>query len=111
MGSFKEDFVETDGASDLNHELDKYGAFLNGLEDAGLGEPTDLFAQFSRSFEFRQVTPSLEWVIEHDLNAYPKVVVILDNGTRLGGQVDYPDLNTVVVSFGHLNTGIARLST
>ncbi len=65
-------------------------------------------------FDFQQVTPSAQWVIVHNLNAYPATEAhVLVNGhveKILPNSVEYVDSNTVQINFSAPHTGDARLA-
>lgn len=48
---------------------------------------------------FIQVAPSQEWVINHNLNKYPSVVITNNENSMILGDFRYVDLDTIVVSF------------
>ncbi len=53
--------------------------------------------------------PSSDWVINHNLNRYPHVTVIV-GGEDVDAEVTYNSLNQVTVSFGSPQSGRAELS-
>lgn len=61
-------------------------------------------------FVFTQSVPAAVWTIVHNLQRIPNVVVIDSAGTTILGDVDYPDDNTVVVTFSFPFSGSAYLS-
>ena len=66
-----------------------------------------------KTFDFTQETPSAEWVIVHNLNAYPVTETRIQIGGQskkiLPGVVEYMDENTVRVTFSAPHAGDARL--
>ena len=58
---------------------------------------------------YDQSTPSLTWTISHGSDCLPIVSVINDNSEVCFPDISYPDLNTVLVSFGVPSTGKALL--
>lgn len=52
-----------------------------------------------QTYTFNQGTPAATWTIAHNLGQYPSVTVVDSGGTVVGGDVEYIDLNNLVVSF------------
>jgi hypothetical protein len=61
------------------------------------------------SFLYVQGVPSATWVIVHDLNAYPTIVVIDSSGAQVFGGVSYDTMNQVTLTFSGGFSGIASL--
>lgn len=59
-------------------------AYLNGVKN---------------QFIFMQSTPLNSWVIQHDLNCYPQVIVTDTAGNVINGDITYNSPNQVTVSF------------
>lgn len=62
------------------------------------------------TFIFNQSIASTTWTITHSLGFYPNVTVSDSAGTIIEGQVDYPNVNTVVLTFSSAFAGKAYLS-
>lgn len=63
------------------------------------------------SFTYAQATPSMVWVITHDLDYSPAGVVAVDSaGTQVEGMVSYPAANQVRIDFSVPFAGTAYLS-
>lgn len=60
------------------------------------------------SFEFTQAAPATPWVVNHSLNCYPSVTIIV-GGEETDADVVYGSLNQVTISFGSPQSGVARL--
>ncbi len=56
-----------------------------------------------------QTTPSATWNITHNLNRRPTVIVTDSAGTEHKVEIDYPDLNTAVVTMAYSFSGRADL--
>lgn len=56
-----------------------------------------------------QSTPSSTWSITHNLNRHPRVTVVDSSGNEQHCEVDYPDLNTAVVTTAAAFSGRADL--
>lgn len=54
---------------------------------------------FAPTFEMRFASPTLEWILNHNLNVYPVVNVYDLDGNEISGDVSMPDRNTVIVDF------------
>jgi hypothetical protein len=63
----------------------------------------------SLGFTFEQMTPALNWTINHNLGYKPKAVVIDSAGTEVVGDASYPNDNQVILHFGAAFSGTARL--
>ena len=72
-------------------------------EDLGL-EPSD------KTFTYVQSTPSAEWIITHNLNKYPSVVVVDNNSVAKLGDIKYLDMQRVQISFDQPFSGRAFLN-
>jgi len=62
------------------------------------------------SYVHIQNTPSTTWNITHGLQFIPNITVVDSGGTVVEGSYDYPDANTVVLSFSSAFSGKAYLS-
>jgi len=60
-------------------------------------------------FEQYFASPQIQWVIHHDLDAYPVVTLYDLNHEEINGDITTPDRNTVVVDFQVPFAGTARL--
>jgi hypothetical protein len=83
-----------------------------GLYNGALQEiPTSDFLDANiQAFSFDQTVPSASWVINHNLNRYPTVVVKDSAGTVVVGTVTYDDENTISLSFTGGFAGTAYLT-
>lgn len=57
-----------------------------------------------------QVIPSVEWVIPHNLNKYPDVLIIDNFNEIIIGKIMYDDTNTLHITFTNEINGIAILN-
>lgn len=81
------------------------------VTDANGRIPADLlYASPSTSFTWTQTAPSAVWTITHPLGGYPEVRRVETPGGEVRGQVDWPDTQHVVISFGHPQSGTAELA-
>lgn len=62
------------------------------------------------SYSHTQGVASDTWVINHNLNKYPSVVVVDSGGSEVIGNVDYTSLNIVTLSFSASFSGSAHLN-
>jgi hypothetical protein len=69
------------------------------------GPPGTPSPQFDQTF----TTATTQWVIVHNLDAYPVVTLYDLYGFAISGDVSMPDRNTVVVDFAVPFAGTARL--
>lgn len=78
--------------------------------ESGWGEPTDLVGNQELGHEHIQEVASATWTIEHGLGFVPNITVVDSAGTVVEGSYDYPDSNTVVLTFVGAFSGRAYLS-
>jgi hypothetical protein len=78
--------------------------------ESGWGEPVDLVANNELGHEHIQEVASSVWTIEHGLGFVPNITVVDSAGTVVEGSYDYPDSNTVVLTFVGAFSGRAFLS-
>jgi hypothetical protein len=57
-----------------------------------------------------QNTPASIWSITHNLNKYPTVTVIDSSDREVEGEVEYVDLNSIIVTFSAGFSGKASLN-
>lgn len=73
------------------------------------GPPGDSEAAFS--FTHIQMSPASVWLIQHNLNFNPGGITVQDAaGTTYEGEIDYPDINTLRLTFLAEFSGTAYLS-
>lgn len=58
----------------------------------------------------RQYQAAATWTIVHNLRRYPSVTVVDSGNTKVTGDVDYIDENTLVISFTAPFAGVAYLN-
>lgn len=61
-------------------------------------------------YEFVQMLPSNEWIINHSLNKYPSVTVVDSAGTVVIGNVRYIDKSVIKITFSAAFSGKAFLN-
>lgn len=92
----------------LSWEDPKYLATINYLkknsEDLGLEVTTE------KSYEHTQDAISNEWVINHNLDKFPSVVVVDGDGVPIEGIPEYLDRNNLKISFQPAISGMAYLN-
>jgi hypothetical protein len=62
------------------------------------------------SYTHVQLSPSNQWVVAHNLNFYPNVMVIDSGGSMVEGSVTQVDTNNVTINFTGAISGKAHLS-
>lgn len=60
-------------------------------------------------FEFTQSTAQTTWVIKHNLNKYPNVIIMDSNGAQILQPVVYTDKNNIKITFSNPTAGKAIL--
>jgi hypothetical protein len=81
--------------------------------DSGTGivtVSTDVANQQTQQITYIQSSPSDTWVINHNLNAYPEVVIIDDSGMKVMCDLYYDSANTVRVIVETALSGKAALT-
>lgn len=64
----------------------------------------------SSNYTYTQAVPSAVWTIAHGLGRHPSVTVVDSAHSVVVGDVSYPDLNTVVLTFSGGFSGQAYLN-
>jgi hypothetical protein len=65
---------------------------------------------FDAHFKFAQEQNSDEWVIEHNLGKHPSVTVVDSGDNIVYAEVEYVDLNNLIIRFNGANSGKAYLN-
>lgn len=76
------------------------------IEDSGNGS---LDGKHVEIFKFEQNTPLTPWIILHNKDCIPVVSVLDENDSVVLADVQYPDRNTVIITFQQPTTGVAIL--
>ena len=61
-------------------------------------------------FVFAQEQNSDEWVIEHNLNKHPSVTIVDSGDNIVYAEVEYTNLNNLIIRFNSANSGKAYLN-
>jgi hypothetical protein len=77
---------------------------------SGWGNPTDLVGNQELGYVHIQEVSSATWTITHGLGFTPNITVVDTAGTVVEGSYNYPNSNTVVLSFIGAFSGRAYLS-
>jgi hypothetical protein len=77
---------------------------------SGWGNPTDLVGSQELGYVHIQENASTTWTITHGLGFTPNITVVDTAGTVVEGSYNYPNSNTVVLSFIGAFSGRAYLS-
>ena len=78
--------------------------------DSGWGTPTDLVGSQELGYVHIQSVPSAVWNVTHGLGFTPNITVVDTAGTVVEGSYNYPNSNTVVLTFIGAFSGRAYLS-
>ena len=70
----------------------------------------DSSADGDKTFRYGQETSSDEWMIEHNLNKYPSVMVFDSAGDEVHGDIVYINANVVTLNFSAAFSGYAILN-
>lgn len=76
---------------------------VNAITVGGVNQP-------AIAYHYVKNTPSLSWVIAHNLNFYPNVTVVDSGGTTVEGDISYTDTNNLTITFTSAFSGNAYLS-
>tara|TARA_R100000541_G_scaffold44796_1_gene51843 strand:- start:1616 stop:2314 length:699 start_codon:yes stop_codon:yes gene_type:complete len=86
---------------------------LDGVSDNYIypyGEVNQHTTTGDKHFQHTQIASSQSWSITHNLQKFPSVTVVDSAGSKVTGEVDYIDINTLTVSFTAEFGGIAYLN-
>jgi hypothetical protein len=86
---------------------------LTGIPEAPTAAPgtatgqlaTTEFVDKATRFIFTQLTPSLIWEVNHNMNKYPTYIAIESGGEQVVGDLEYKDLNTLILTFSAAISG------
>lgn len=76
---------------------------------SGWGDPTNL-GSVDLGYVHTQNTPSTTWSITHGLGFVPNITVVDSGGTVVEGSYNYPNNDSVVLTFSSAFSGKAYLS-
>ena len=62
------------------------------------------------NYVFNQILPASVWTINHGLNKFPSVIVVDSADTKVEGEVSFPSINQVVITFTGAFAGRAFLN-
>ena len=83
---------------------------LNGIEISGDKTAADYGIKEDKTYVFEQKTPTMEWVIKHDMNKYPSIIIVDGDMYQVWAEIQFIDLNTVRAIFTEEFTGKAFLN-
>ncbi len=63
-----------------------------------------------RSFDITFSSPSLTWVVNHNLGVRPSIDVFSDGGVKMLAKVEHVSINQAIVSFNSLTTGFVTVT-
>lgn len=95
----------TDLLDTINSYVGYGGYFLmvNLTEDGVTVSPVEV--ETDKHYTHFQSIPANEWTVQHDLNKYPAVQVIDSSGRIVTGEIQFVDLDSLVVRFEFLFSG------
>lgn len=64
-------------------------------------------SDLKQNYIHNQNTPSTTWIIQHNLNSYPPIVFIDENGIEFRGRVVYESENRITMYLNKLKIGKA----
>jgi len=62
------------------------------------------------NFVYNQPVPSTSWSLTHNLNKMPSITIVDSAGTVVEGDIQYVDVNNIVVTFSYAFSGQAILN-
>jgi hypothetical protein len=80
------------------------------ISETGPQGPSGTVSPTQLGYAHTQNVASQTWNIVHGLNFTPNITVVDSGGTVVEGSYNYPDANTVVLSFSSAFSGKAYLS-
>ena len=96
--------------SDIEEINRKMVDTIQGDELIDVSRENNTVSLNSKSFIFEQGIPATEWVINHNLNKRPSVMLTNSNGQRFYAFWEYPSNNQVIVKLDSATTGFAYLN-
>lgn len=80
---------------------------INGNSIVGSG---NLDLNLDKNYVFTQSTAAISWVINHNLNKYPAVVITDNSGNEVQGEIVYNTTNQITINFNSSFAGKAILN-
>ena len=80
------------------------------IAETGPQGPAGTVSPSQLAYAHTQNTPSTTWTVSHGLGFIPNITVVDSGGTVVEGSYNYPDANTVELSFSNAFSGKAYLS-
>ena len=84
-----------------NLDLDKYYDFATFTISSGIGD---------KNFVFTQNVADAVWTIQHDLNKFPSVTMVLSTNQQGFGDVTFIDENNLTITFAGAESGRAFIN-
>ena len=94
---YKATFQFISGNGDIDQDQDYFVSLL----DISSGD---------KFHEHVQDTGLVKWIVNHDLNKYPSVSVVLSNNIQGQAQIEYVDRNNLTITFSGDETGKAYIN-
>ena len=85
--------VEKGGTAVVTTTTFNYGGLFKITNNAGVADIT------SDTFVFQAVSPVTTWTITHNLDKYPSVMTVDNNGDEIFGAITYNSKNELVITF------------
>ena len=95
--------------SDEDYDTEWTDAAKGGVSSVN-GKTGDVIIDEDKTYTFVQSTSSKVWIINHNLNKYPSVVVVDSGENVVVGDIQYNDLNTLTINFTAEFSGFAYLN-
>lgn len=80
------------------------------IDQASAGGPGGGSGTGDLNYKHPQLIPLAVWTITHNLGKQPSVTVVDSSGAVCEGQIDYPSINQVVITFSAAFSGTAYLN-
>ena len=95
--------------TDLFDTFDSYvgkgGYYLKVMETEDGIEVSAISLESDKNYIHEQTTSATQWIVIHNLNKFPAVTIINSGQKEIIGEIQYLDLNTLVVAFDYSLTG------
>ena len=95
------------GMAALVEETGKLYILRGGIENSNWVE---FSSGKSETYKHRQTALSSVWTVVHNLGKFPSVTVVDSSGTKVYGEVEYINENSLNILFSEAFTGIAYLN-
>ena len=70
----------------------------------------NVWARANETYTFAQASASVVWTVQHDLDKFPSVTMVLSTGQKGYGDIVYIDENNLTITFASAESGKAYMN-